>query len=55
MNGTLDSCYYGVQEKRLMRNLRQYEVPLHRYMAMMDLQVLADLHGDLINQDGKAY
>lgn len=22
-----------------MHNLRQYEVPLHRYMAMMDLQV----------------
>ncbi|XP_015934969.1 NADP-dependent malic enzyme [Arachis duranensis] len=27
-----------LQEKRLMHNLRQYEVPLHRYMAMMDLQ-----------------
>lgn len=28
------------QEKRLMHNLRQYDVPLHRYMALMDLQVL---------------
>ncbi|XAR69287.1 Malate dehydrogenase (oxaloacetate-decarboxylating) (NADP(+)) [Bertholletia excelsa] len=27
-----------LQEKKLMHNLRQYEVPLHRYMAMMDLQ-----------------
>ncbi|KAL2237047.1 NADP-dependent malic enzyme [Sesamum indicum] len=27
-----------LQEKRLMHNLRQYEVPLHRYIAMMDLQ-----------------
>ncbi|XP_020239029.1 NADP-dependent malic enzyme isoform X2 [Cajanus cajan] len=27
-----------LQEKRLMHNLRQYEVPLHRYMALMDLQ-----------------
>lgn len=27
-----------IQEKRLMHNLRQYEVPLQRYMAMMDLQ-----------------
>ncbi|KAJ1377541.1 Translation protein SH3-like domain superfamily [Sesbania bispinosa] len=27
-----------LQEKRLMHNLHQYEVPLHRYMAMMDLQ-----------------
>ncbi|KAL7159285.1 hypothetical protein ABFS83_01G017800 [Erythranthe nasuta] len=26
------------QEKRLMHILRQYTVPLHRYMAMMDLQ-----------------
>ncbi|KAL7122011.1 hypothetical protein ACP275_01G019300 [Erythranthe tilingii] len=26
------------QEKRLMHILRQYKVPLHRYMAMMDLQ-----------------
>ncbi|KAH7651322.1 malate dehydrogenase (oxaloacetate-decarboxylating)(NADP+) protein [Dioscorea alata] len=28
-----------LQEKKLMHNLRQYEVPLQRYMAMMDLQV----------------
>lgn len=27
-----------LQERRLMHNLRQYEVPLQRYMAMMDLQ-----------------
>ncbi|CAI0409565.1 unnamed protein product [Linum tenue] len=27
-----------LQEKRLMHNLRQFEVPLQRYMAMMDLQ-----------------
>ncbi|KAL0311933.1 UNVERIFIED_CONTAM: NADP-dependent malic enzyme [Sesamum radiatum] len=27
-----------LQEKRLMHNLRQYEVPLHRYIAMIDLQ-----------------
>ncbi|RVW59870.1 NADP-dependent malic enzyme, chloroplastic [Vitis vinifera] len=28
-----------LQEKRLMHNLRQYKVPLQRYMAMMDLQL----------------
>ncbi|XP_062180907.1 NADP-dependent malic enzyme, chloroplastic-like [Phragmites australis] len=27
-----------LQEKKLMHNLRQYTVPLHRYVAMMDLQ-----------------
>ncbi|CAK8568895.1 unnamed protein product [Lathyrus sativus] len=27
-----------LQEKRLMHNLRQYDVPLHRYIALMDLQ-----------------
>ncbi|AQK93933.1 Malic enzyme [Zea mays] len=27
-----------LQEKKLMHNLRQYERPLHRYIAMMDLQ-----------------
>jgi malate dehydrogenase (oxaloacetate-decarboxylating)(NADP+) len=26
------------QEKKLMHNLRNYQLPLHRYMAMMDLQ-----------------
>ena len=37
-------CYiYGVQEKKLMHNLRKYDVPLHRYMAMMDLQVIVHL------------
>ena len=28
-----------LQEKRLMHTIRQYEVPLHKYIAMMDLQV----------------
>ncbi|KAK1265801.1 hypothetical protein QJS04_geneDACA002638 [Acorus gramineus] len=28
----------GLQEKKLMQNLRQYQVPLQKYMAMMDLQ-----------------
>lgn len=27
------------QEKKLLHNLRKYEVPLQRYMSMMDLQV----------------
>ncbi|KAF6167304.1 hypothetical protein GIB67_043165 [Kingdonia uniflora] len=27
-----------LQEKKLMHNMRQYQVPLQRYMAMMDLQ-----------------
>ncbi|KAL4034022.1 hypothetical protein IC575_007141 [Cucumis melo] len=27
-----------LQERRMMHNLRNYEVPLHRYIAMMDLQ-----------------
>ncbi|VVB17159.1 unnamed protein product [Arabis nemorensis] len=27
-----------VQERKVMHNLRQYTVPLHRYMALMDLQ-----------------
>ncbi|XP_010267160.1 PREDICTED: NADP-dependent malic enzyme isoform X1 [Nelumbo nucifera] len=27
-----------LQEKKLMHNLRQYQVPLQRYMALMDLQ-----------------
>jgi len=27
------------QEKRLLQNVRQFEVPLQRYMALMDLQV----------------
>ncbi|XAR70835.1 Malate dehydrogenase (oxaloacetate-decarboxylating) (NADP(+)) [Bertholletia excelsa] len=27
-----------LQEKRLMHNIRQYEVPLQRYIAMMDVQ-----------------
>ncbi|GAB2243174.1 hypothetical protein Droror1_Dr00019949 [Drosera rotundifolia] len=28
-----------LQERKLMNNLRSYEVPLQRYIAMMDLQV----------------
>ncbi|CAL4902608.1 unnamed protein product [Urochloa decumbens] len=27
-----------LQEKKIMHNMRQYTVPLHRYIAMMDLQ-----------------
>ncbi|CAA0829186.1 NADP-dependent malic enzyme 4- chloroplastic [Striga hermonthica] len=27
-----------LQEKKLMQSLRQYEVPLHKYMAMMELE-----------------
>ncbi|GMN40009.1 hypothetical protein TIFTF001_009228 [Ficus carica] len=27
-----------LQEKKMMHNIRQYDVPLHKYMAMMDLQ-----------------
>jgi len=27
-----------LQEKKLMNSLRQYEVPLHKYMALMDLE-----------------
>ncbi|XP_074566583.1 NADP-dependent malic enzyme-like [Curcuma longa] len=29
-----------LQEKKIMHNLRQYQVPLQRYMAMMDMQEL---------------
>lgn len=28
-----------MQVKKIMHNLRQYKVPLQRYVAMMDLQV----------------
>ncbi|KAK1290133.1 hypothetical protein QJS10_CPB18g01015 [Acorus calamus] len=28
----------GLQEKKFMQNLRQYQVPLQKYVAMMDLQ-----------------
>ncbi|XP_008810493.2 NADP-dependent malic enzyme isoform X1 [Phoenix dactylifera] len=28
----------GLQEKKILHNLRQYQVPLQRYMALMDLQ-----------------
>ncbi|KAH6755623.1 NADP-malic enzyme 4 [Perilla frutescens var. hirtella] len=27
-----------LQEKKLMQNIRQYELPLHKYMAMMELE-----------------
>ncbi|XP_062097890.1 NADP-dependent malic enzyme isoform X1 [Humulus lupulus] len=40
LHGLLPPAVFNqeLQEKRLMHNLRQYDVPLHRYMAMMDLQ-----------------
>jgi hypothetical protein len=28
-----------VQVKKMIQNIRQYQVPLQKYMAMMDLQV----------------
>lgn len=34
------SCHPTKQVKKMMANIRQYQVPLQRYMAMMDLQVL---------------
>ncbi|OIW14580.1 hypothetical protein TanjilG_32922 [Lupinus angustifolius] len=41
LRGLLPPAVYNqdLQEKRVMHNLRQYEVPLHRYTALMDLQV----------------
>lgn len=30
------------QEKKLMHSLRQYQLPLHKYMAMMELEVLLE-------------
>ncbi|CAL0327311.1 unnamed protein product [Lupinus luteus] len=40
LRGLLPPAVYNqdLQEKRVMHNLRQYEVPLHRYTALMDLQ-----------------
>ncbi|KAL6985474.1 NADP-dependent malic enzyme, variant 2 [Sarracenia purpurea var. burkii] len=40
LRGLLPPAFFNqqLQEKRLMNNLRQYETPLHRYVAMMDLQ-----------------
>lgn len=40
VRGLLPPAVYtqDLQEKRLMHNLRQYDVPLHRYIALMDLQ-----------------
>lgn len=40
------NCIFSLQEKKIMHNLRQYQVPLQRYMAMMDLQVLEKLLAD---------
>ena len=34
-------CFCVVmQEKKLMHSIRQYQLPLHKYMAMMELEVL---------------
>lgn len=33
--------YVQSQEKKLMHNLRQYDVPLHKYMALMELEVIS--------------
>jgi malate dehydrogenase (oxaloacetate-decarboxylating)(NADP+) len=40
MRGLLPPVFLSqeLQEKKLMQNLRKYEVPLQRYMALMDLQ-----------------
>lgn len=40
LTGLLPPAFFSqdLQEKRLMKNLREYKVPLQRYMAMMDLQ-----------------
>jgi len=32
------SFYYCLQEKQLIHNIRQYQVPLQKYIAMMELQ-----------------
>lgn len=31
--------FLGQQVKKLMQSIRQYEVPLHKYVAMMELEV----------------
>lgn len=41
----LTSCWFSFfsqinQEKKLMHNLRQYQVPLQKYMALTELQVV---------------
>jgi hypothetical protein len=36
------------QEKRLLHNVRQFEVPLQYYMALMDLQVRTSISPDEI-------
>ena len=35
----LHTVLFLYQEKKFMTSLRQYQVPLHKYMAMIDLQV----------------
>ncbi|GJN17706.1 hypothetical protein PR202_gb04797 [Eleusine coracana subsp. coracana] len=38
--------YQELQEKRLLQNVRQFEVPLQRYMALMDLQARTLISSD---------
>lgn len=38
------SAYSTRQVKKMMHNIRQYQVPLQKYMAMMDLQVIVHLY-----------
>jgi hypothetical protein len=33
------SVLWYYQERKIMHNIRQYQLPLQRYIAMMDLQV----------------
>lgn len=35
---------YSLQEKKLMHNIRQYKVPLQKYVAMMELQARISSH-----------
>lgn len=39
MKFDISSAYVADQVKKMMHNMRQYQVPLQQYMAMMDLQV----------------
>ncbi|KAE9607576.1 putative malate dehydrogenase (oxaloacetate-decarboxylating) (NADP(+)) [Lupinus albus] len=39
-----------LQEKKLMNSIRQYEVPLQKYVAMMDLQACIFTHFSYIKQ-----
>lgn len=45
----VNAFFCGKQERRMMHNLRNYEVPLHRYIAMMDLQVRYFFHLFIVN------